>query len=250
MGALNPSSNTTVVLPPDGVLNYTTVTIPAGVTVTFQPNSSNTPVTLLAQGDVTISGSINVSGNNAVPASTSGSAVIPGSLGRPGGFAGGQGGLKGVANRDGTPGQGPGGGGGGRWPSVTTGDGMYGAPVNFVTLIPLFGGSGGGGGAGDTTVWGAAGAGGGGGIVIASTTQITISAGASIRANGGAGNYSYTGSCNWFTGGAGSGGAIRLVAPQVTNQGQIEAVGGSWGVPRSPMWEDQGVFASNTRPAR
>src|SRR5581483_11153889 len=79
LGALNPSSNTTVVLPPDGVLNYTTVMIPAGVTVTFQPNSSNTPVTLLAQGDVTISGSINVSGNNAVPASTSGSAVVPGS---------------------------------------------------------------------------------------------------------------------------------------------------------------------------
>lgn len=41
LGALAPASNTTVVLPADGILNYTTVTIPAGVTVTFQRNAAN-----------------------------------------------------------------------------------------------------------------------------------------------------------------------------------------------------------------
>ena len=229
LGALAPGANTTVVLPADGILNYTTVTIPSGVTVTFQRNNSNTPVMLLAQGDISISGTINLDGDNAAPASASGSAVIPGSVGGPGGFTGGEGGLKGITNANGTPGQGAGGGSGGRLPSVTTVDGIYGAASNFVALIPLFGGSGGGSGAGDTTVWGASGAGGGGAIVIASSTQITIATTGVIRANGGAANYAYTGSCNWFTGGAGSGGAIRLVSPQVTNQGTIQALGGNPG---------------------
>src|SRR2546428_12637891 len=53
-GALAPTGNTTVPLPPDGVLNFTTVNIPAGVTVTFAKNAANTPVTMLATGDVTI----------------------------------------------------------------------------------------------------------------------------------------------------------------------------------------------------
>ena len=35
-GAFNPVVDTEVVLPPDGIFNYTTVTIPAGVTVTFK----------------------------------------------------------------------------------------------------------------------------------------------------------------------------------------------------------------------
>ena len=48
LGAFAPGANTTVTLPPDGVLNYTTVTIPAGVTVSFTPNAANTPVTMLA----------------------------------------------------------------------------------------------------------------------------------------------------------------------------------------------------------
>jgi hypothetical protein len=226
LGAFNPASNTTVVLPADGILNYTTVNIPAGVTVTFQANSANTPVTMLAQGNVTIAGTINVSGTNAAPATGSSSAQIAGSLGGPGGFAGGQGGLRGVFNRDGAAGRGPGGGGGGRWWSVTSVDGAYGAGTDFVTLIPLFGGSGGGGGVGDTSIWGAGGGGGGGAVLIASTTQIVISPGGVVRANGGAGYY-YTGSCDRYTGAGGSGGAIRLVAPTITHQGLVEALGGA-----------------------
>lgn len=51
-GAFNPTVSTTLPLPPDGVFNFTTVNIPAGVTVQFQRNATNTPVFLLATGDV------------------------------------------------------------------------------------------------------------------------------------------------------------------------------------------------------
>src|SRR5947207_5749504 len=61
-GAFSPTSTTTVALPATGVFNYTTVNIPTGVTVRFTRNPSNTPVTILASGDVTIAGAIDVGG--------------------------------------------------------------------------------------------------------------------------------------------------------------------------------------------
>ncbi len=213
-----------MVLPADGVLNYTTVTIPSGVTVTFQRNAANTPVTLLAQGHVTIAGAIRVNGEDAVAGVSSGSwGVTAGRKGGPGGFNGGDGGIRGPAPSNGTGGQGPGGGGPGLLPAIFSQDGSYGASSLFVTLIPLYGGSGGGGGVATTTQNGPAGAGGGGAIVIASTTQITIQSTGTVTANGGNG---YT-PCAWTGAGAGSGGAIRLVAPQVTNQGTVQAKGGN-----------------------
>ncbi len=63
LGAFAPVSNTTVTLPADGILNYTTVTIPSGVTVNFTRNTLNTPVFLVAQGDVTINGTVHVNGS-------------------------------------------------------------------------------------------------------------------------------------------------------------------------------------------
>jgi len=53
-----------VQLPESGVFNFTTVNIPAGVTITFRRNSRNTPVTILASGNVTIAGTIDVSGGS------------------------------------------------------------------------------------------------------------------------------------------------------------------------------------------
>src|SRR5262245_17433813 len=41
-GAFSPTVNTTVALPPNGIFNYTTVNIPAGVTVTYTRNVTNT----------------------------------------------------------------------------------------------------------------------------------------------------------------------------------------------------------------
>ncbi|MFO0733725.1 MAG: hypothetical protein U0361_22760 [Nitrospiraceae bacterium] len=50
-------------MPADGILNYTTVNIPGGVTVSFTRNALNTPVILLAQGDVVINGTVHVNGS-------------------------------------------------------------------------------------------------------------------------------------------------------------------------------------------
>src|SRR5919108_2609404 len=61
-GAFSPTANVTLTLPPSGVFNFTTVNIPAGVTVRFARNAANTPVTMLATGNVTIVGTIDVSG--------------------------------------------------------------------------------------------------------------------------------------------------------------------------------------------
>jgi hypothetical protein len=207
-----------VTLPPDGVLNYSTITIPGGVTVTFVKNAANTPVTMLATGNVLINGAINVNGTNGPNASSS-VTVQPGGAPGPGGFVGGQSGSLGLTNNSASAGYGPGGGAGAVAGVSNAVAPTYGAPTAFVALIPLFGGSGGGGGAGDAGNAGASGGGGGGAIVLASNTQITV--GGAIIANGGVGGQSTT----HATGG--SGGAIRLVAPQITNTGTLTATGGS-----------------------
>jgi hypothetical protein len=120
-GALNPTVNTEIVLPASGVLNYTSINIPAGVTVTFKKNATNTPVYLLASGNVTIAGTIDVRGQDAKSTGTYGDGAlgddgIPG-IGGPGGFDGGRGGRDDAAQRAeivrGGGGLGPGGGIGG-----------------------------------------------------------------------------------------------------------------------------------------
>jgi hypothetical protein len=240
-GAFNPTSDTEVQLPPDGKINYTTVTIPTGVTVTFKKNSANTPVYILATGDVTIDGTISVNGSDA-------SGIYPGK-GGPGGFDGGLGGTVGV---DGGKGLGPGAGGAG---TVTTqtgdgsgsgGGGGYGSPgedgstSNYSTggsggstygnsrIMPMIGGSGGGGGAGYlSSNSGGAGGGGGGAILIASSTTITVNG--SITANGGAGAMVCEPGKYAGCGGGGSGGAIKLMADTITGDGTITANGGAGG---------------------
>src|SRR3972149_3792529 len=61
-GPFNPTTNTTLALPPSGVFNFTTINIPAGVSVIFTRNATNTPVAQLASGNVTIAGTINLNG--------------------------------------------------------------------------------------------------------------------------------------------------------------------------------------------
>ena len=236
-GAFNPTSNTVLQIPDSGVFNFTTVNIPSGVTVTFTKNSTNTPVTILAQGDVTIAGTISVNGGNASGYSGQGA-------GGPGGFDGGYGGI---VYQNGRRGEGPGSGGGGApWASGSNcsgggGGGGYGANggnggncnANGGTggssygnggILPLIGGSGGGGGGGTNTYAGGSGGGGGGAILIASSGTITISG--SITANGGNGA---AGENNGYGagGGGGSGGAIRLIANTIAGSGSLSATGGS-----------------------
>ena len=121
-GALNPTVNTQIELPPSGVLNYTTINIPAGVRVTFKKNATNTPVYLLASGNVTIAGTIDVRGGDGRATGTYGDGALgddglPGT-GGPGGYDGGRGGREDAALRAaivrGGAGLGPGGGLGGR----------------------------------------------------------------------------------------------------------------------------------------
>src|SRR5439155_16992616 len=107
-GAFSPTTSTTVPLPASGVFNFTTVTIPAGVTVRFTKNAANTPVTILAQGDVTIAGTIDVSGSPGGPgvANATNLANTAGA-GGPGRFDGGLG-ATGIASTTGGAGLGPG----------------------------------------------------------------------------------------------------------------------------------------------
>jgi hypothetical protein len=215
-GAINvTTADLTLDLPPDGIFHCTTINVQGGRWLRFRRNALNTPVVLLATGDVTIAGIIDVSGAR-------GSASAPG-LGGPGGFDGGAPGSVGLPGGDG---QGPGGGKAG---SLTAADAA--GPASYATvasfglaakrgstyghalLFPIVGGSGGGGAAGDPG-WG--GGGGGGALVIASSTRIVLSG--QLRANGGSG---HSGTAL----NAGSGGAIRLIAPAVSGSGSTFVYG-------------------------
>ena len=100
-GAFNPTVSQTVPVPPSGIFNYTSVSIPAGVVITFQKNTTNTPVVILAAGDVTVAGSIDVRGTPSADVGASGVGAAQGvqgddgtpGKGGPGGFDGGRGGV-------------------------------------------------------------------------------------------------------------------------------------------------------------
>ena len=91
LGPTNITADTTLAVPPNGIFNYTTITIAAGKTLSFTRNALNTPVYLLAQGDVIINGTISVNGQP-------GTVGFGGASG-PGGFDGGKPGVGGAAPR-------------------------------------------------------------------------------------------------------------------------------------------------------
>lgn len=242
-GAFSPTQSQTLQLPESGVFNFTTINIPAGVTIRFGRNSRNMPVTILATGNVTIAGLIDISGSLG--------ATALGGVGGPGGFNGGAGGPNGslinnaYQNLPGANGDGPGGGGGGGSAATqdkhgTGGGGGFanpGQPGNYPlndvtnaaggpkyglsTLLPLIGGSGGGGETGSSTA-GAGGGGGGGALLLASsgTISFTDNFQDQIAAGGGNGNRITVGS------GGGSGGAVRLIANTISGSLRINAGGG------------------------
>lgn len=218
------TANTVIPLPANGMLDYSSLTINSGATLTFTANSNNTPVYILAKGDVTINGAINVSGGNA-------SGMTGGAPG-PGGWAGGNGAQMG---KTGEPGRGPGGGGGGLSGTMTGGGGSFGssgyqggglpgATYGSDNHMPLLGGSGGGGESGSGST-GGSGGGGGGAILIAASGTITING--AIYANGG--GASSGGNPVGGAGGGGSGGAIHLLATTITGNGTLQANGAWWG---------------------
>jgi len=229
----------------NNVCNFTTINIPSGVTIKLRASKlNNQAITWLAQGNVTISGTLDLSGatptsmNTNQPAQAAAARVLPEP--GPGGYTGGLGSLNGVAPQ---PGAGPGGG-----PAGTLngrGNACFGGSASFIIpgstnyyintaptygsylAVPLYGGSGGGGGWDDSggTLIGGVGGAGGGALRIASNTQITVNG--TINANGGdAGGV--TGSNAGCMGGAGSGGTIHLVAPTISGSGVLTAASGAY----------------------
>jgi hypothetical protein len=215
-GPINITADATIDVPPDGMIHATTINVVAGRILRFRRNALNTPVVLLATGDVTIAGTIDVSGGR-------GSSSAPGLAG-PGGFDGGSPGSVGLPGGDG---QGPGGGKAGTVTADETaaGNGSYGttssqgppakrgAIYGSALLFPIVGGSGGGGAAGNPG-WG--GGAGGGAVLIASSTRISLTG--TIRSFGGQG----LSSAIWNYG---SGGAVRLIAPSVSGNGTVDVRG-------------------------
>jgi hypothetical protein len=202
---------------PTGIYQYTYVSIPNNVTVSFIPNANNTPATWLVQNGVTISGSVNVAGQGVFAGVTT-----QGGLGGPGGYRGGN--AK-SGNSPATEGQGPGGGAASAVNDTWAGSGTY--NYGNIFLVPLLGGSGGGGGSAFSNNQGGAG-GGGGAILIAASGLISVNG--NINANGGAGgNFA----------GTGSGGAIRLVASQISGNGSVYANGGGAGRIRFDTYDNE-----------
>ncbi len=239
----------TVQLPASGAFNFTTGNVPAGVTVRFGKNATNTPATLLFTGDVTIAGTINVAGQ---PGSPGGSGLLfpnLGGAGGPGGFDGGAGSYGPPGPSNGGVGLGPGGGLTGTvvgLPICPGAGGGFGTPGQKATvsffgsggpvtcaaggqaygnpqLLPLIGGSGGGGGSTLTAWTAAAGGGGAGALLIASAGTITLTG--TISAVGGAGGSVGT----FFAGGGGAGGAVRLIATTLAGSGGTITVAGGAG---------------------
>jgi hypothetical protein len=250
-GAFAPSVDTELQLPEDGIFNFTTIDIPKGVTITFAKNTRNTPVILLASGDVNIAGTIDVSGTASPAAGTADDGVVgddglPGA-GGPGGYGGGVGGLN-ETDYMGGDGLGPGGGGhglihrnrfGNEYRLGGTGGGfgtqakasgwdlVLGGPTyGSSLLLPLLGGSGGGGGTGGTGLTASGGGGGGGAVLIAASGTVTING--AVLAEGGGSGASDGANCGG-TGGGGSGGGVRIVAASVAGDGKISAEGGAAG---------------------
>jgi hypothetical protein len=251
-GALTPNVDSIIELPPSGVLNYSSIDIPSGVTVRFARNALNSPVILLVSGNATIAGSIVLSGLPGAASNGAGNGNVaddglPGE-GGPGGYAGGAAGTVDSVPAESRLGQAGIGPGGGR-PAPNTTPNCYGGAGSFGTrgeaagcggaqsdayanpdLLPLVGGSGGSGGNAFLSLGGSGGGGGGGAILIAASGTLHVSG--SIYAKGGAGgdvgnNYNAGGT----PGGGGSGGAIRLVATTLSGEGVVNAaggVGGSW----------------------
>jgi hypothetical protein len=211
------------------VFHFTSITIPAGVTVRISNAEVAAPVFWLAQGAVDIRGIVDLNG---APGHVRTKTTVDRKPSRPGagGYDGGLGGnhrgdSKGAAG----PGLGPGGGAGAPRPSDDRGFGAELRVNPFV--VPALGGSGGGGGSsGEFEWWGAGGGAGGGALTIASSVSITVTG--QIQANGGRGGTgSGGGGCAGYgsAGGGGGGGAIRLVAPVISGSGSLSAGGGAGG---------------------
>lgn len=216
----------------DNVFQFTTVTIPAGLTLKLTVGKLHwAPVYWLATGAVQIDGTIDLSGQPGHPPFLR-ARSDPG----PGGFQGGS--AFGDSENPATAGFGP---GAGLVAPCTFNNGQgagYGTPgrdcaaavldntYGNIFLLPLIGGSGGSGGGNVNARGGGAG---GGALLIASSVFITVDGG--IIADGGEAT-TVTPQAHTDNGGGGSGGAIRLLAPVINGSGSLSTAGG----PAASIW--------------
>ena len=241
-GAFSPTSNTT--LNADSY-DFTTVTIPSGVTVTVTGSAA---LDIRARGAVNIAGALVLDGGTGGDVSSTTGAS--GGAGGPGGSAGGSTAYSSGASNPGSGSGGGaaggsssyGGGGGGAGhaaagasgfhlnPGACGGVGSHGSGGGaYVTIEAnaLVGGSGGGGGGyGGAANAGGGGGGGGGGALKIAAPIISISG--AISANAGRGGNNLAGR-DGGGGGGGSGGSIWLVAGEVQIYGNVTALGGAGG---------------------
>jgi hypothetical protein len=226
-GAFAPTASVTLEIPADGVFHFTTINIPAGVTVSFATRAGvrQPPIAFLATGNVVIAGRMDVSGGNGGPGAAGAQLFGNGGVAGPGGFDGGAG-SNGLHSSSGAAGLGPGGGLPGSATAfvghaghLVAGPGVSGGRAyGDARLMPLIGGSGGGGGAAQFGSTGAGGGGGGGALLLASSGTMTVNG--TIVATGGVGGTSIGPG-----GGAGSGGAVRLVATTLLGNATIDVSG-------------------------
>lgn len=181
------------------VFKYSSVNIPAGVKVTFKNHPTYAPVVWLVQGNVTITGELNLDGK---PGTTDTVLRLTPTEPGPGGHRGGARSPAGNGHGLGPGASAPSSNGFGNTASYL---GAYGNPQ----IIPLIGGSG-------SAVKGSAesGCGGGGAIAIFSSGTVNIEGLASAIG----------GTVPATSASAGSGGAIRIVAVAVTGAGTVQCV--------------------------
>jgi len=224
-GDFAPGSDTTVTVPADGILNYSTYNVPDGVTVRYLRNAGNTPVFILVQGDAVIDGVIDISGLDGDRLGDS----------PPGGFDGGQphpnGSAYGAGPGGGAGGDNASGGAGGSFGSRgrSTGSGHVPGDVYGSELLqPLLGGSGGGSTfTASSTLEAYRGGGGAGALMIAASGTLTLNG--EIAATGGDGA-PQDATANIPGAGAGSGGGVRLIATTLAGTGVIDVSGGTGGL--------------------
>ncbi len=187
------------------IYKYSSVNIPKGTTVTFKNHPSHAPVVWLVSGNVTIDGTIDVSGRVG-----EGLFHEPG----PGGFRGGAQAQSGLLPW-----------GGGMGPGGSFAENGYYGPVGTVEpsyvygnarIVPLIGGSGGRGSDGSGDPRNLRGGAGGGAILIASQNALSVNGAIVARPTPGNGNVVFH---------RGSGGAIRLIANELSGSGSLDASG-------------------------
>jgi len=193
------------------VYKYSTINVPAGVTVTFKNHPSNPPVVWLATGNVTLSGTVSVDGKEIV-----GGPIPTFTQPGPGGYEGAQPGHAGLAAGD--AGRARGFGPGSAPDLSSNGYAAHASASPFVNgsvtygnsnAQPLTGGSGGG-----SHIFAGypAGGSGAGAILIASDSSIVLGSTGRIQAKSGSA----------VDGANGSGGDIRVRSETITTQSGSE----------------------------